>query len=45
MAVLDLLFLDLSGAERKEAEALTKRDAVLDGLIAKKCPAGPASAS
>jgi hypothetical protein len=45
MAVLDPLFLDLSGAERKEAEALTKRNAVLDGMIANKCtlPAAPAA--
>ena len=38
------LWLDLSGAERTEAEALTKRDAVLDALIAKKCTAGVANA-
>jgi hypothetical protein len=33
------LFLDLSSSERKEADALTKRNAVLDQLIVKKCPA------
>jgi hypothetical protein len=33
------LWMDLSGAERTEAEALTKRNAVLDALIAKKCTA------
>ena len=45
MAVAYPLFLDLSGAERKEAEALTKRNAVLDGMIANKCtlPAAPAA--
>ena len=44
LAVMDPLFLDLSGSERTEAEALTKRNAVLDGLIATKCPATAASA-
>jgi hypothetical protein len=39
IALIDPLFLDLSGAERKEADALAKRNAVLDGLIGKKCPA------
>ena len=38
------LWMDLSGAERAEADALVKRDAVLDGLIVKKCPAGVANA-
>jgi len=44
IAVLDPIFLDLSGSERKEAEALTKRNGVLDGLIGTKCPAASASA-
>jgi hypothetical protein len=38
------LWLDLSGAERTEADALVKRNAVLDGLIAKRCGAGAANA-
>jgi hypothetical protein len=37
MVLLDPLFLDLSGSERTEAVALTKRNTVLDDLIAKKC--------
>jgi len=44
IALMDPLFLDLSGSERTEADALTKRNAVLDGLIGQKCPATAAAA-
>jgi len=44
MAVINPLFLDLHDSERKEADALTKRNAVLDGLIGKKCSGGTANA-
>jgi hypothetical protein len=33
------LFIDLSSSERTEADALVKRNAVLDQLIARKCTA------
>ena len=44
IALMDPLFLDLSGSERTEAEALNKRNAVLDGLMGQKCPATAAAA-
>ena len=39
MVLVGPLFIDLSDSERKEAEALVKRNAVLDQLIVRKCPA------
>lgn len=39
MLLVGPLFMDLSSSERTEAQALVKRNAVLDQLIAKKCPA------
>jgi len=38
MVLLSPIMMDLSSSERKEAEALVKRDEVLDKLIAAKCP-------
>jgi len=39
MFVANPLFLDLSQSERREIDALTARNQVLDRLIADKCPA------
>jgi hypothetical protein len=41
MVAVSPLFIDLSSTERKEADALAKRNAVLDDLIARKCSAAP----